>query len=46
LISQLLTLYTTPVLYLYLDQLSGWPARIREWLFRRGFEAPPAAPAE
>jgi multidrug efflux pump subunit AcrB len=26
-ISQLLTLYTTPVLYLYLDQLSGWSAR-------------------
>jgi multidrug efflux pump len=46
LISQLLTLYTTPVLYLYLDRLSGWPARIRDWLFRRGFEAPPAAPAE
>jgi multidrug efflux pump len=46
LISQLLTLYTTPVLYLYLDRLSGWPARIRGWLSRRGFEAPPAAPAE
>ncbi len=28
-ISQLLTLYTTPVLYLYLDQLSGWSARLR-----------------
>jgi multidrug efflux pump len=46
LISQLLTLYTTPVLYLYLDRLSGWPARIRGWLFPRGFEAPPSAPAE
>ena len=53
LISQLLTLYTTPVLYLYLDGLSGWPARIRGWLARvrgwlsrRGFEAPPAASAE
>jgi multidrug efflux pump subunit AcrB len=28
-ISQLLTLYTTPVLYLYLDRLSGWSARLR-----------------
>jgi multidrug efflux pump len=46
LISQLLTLYTTPVLYLYLDRLSAWPARIREWLFRHGFETPPSAPAE
>jgi multidrug efflux pump len=46
LISQMLTLYTTPVLYLYLDRLSAWPARIRAWLFGRGFEAPPAAPAE
>jgi multidrug efflux pump len=23
-ISQLLTLYTTPILYLYLERLSGW----------------------
>jgi multidrug efflux pump len=29
-ISQLLTLYTTPVLYLYLDQLSGWYLRRRQ----------------
>jgi multidrug efflux pump len=29
LISQLLTLYTTPVLYLYLDRLSGWSQRAR-----------------
>jgi multidrug efflux pump len=29
-ISQLLTLYTTPVLYLYLDQLSGWYSRRRQ----------------
>ena len=28
-ISQLLTLYTTPVLYLYLDRLSGWSLRTR-----------------
>jgi multidrug efflux pump subunit AcrB len=29
LISQLLTLYTTPVLYLYLDRLSQWSLRTR-----------------
>jgi len=32
LISQLLTLYTTPVLYLYLDRLSGWSMRTRQRL--------------
>ncbi len=32
LISQLLTLYTTPVLYLYLDRLSGWSTRTRQRL--------------
>jgi multidrug efflux pump len=37
-ISQLLTLYTTPVLYLYLDRLSGWSARMRRRMTRR---APP-----
>jgi multidrug efflux pump len=30
LISQLLTLYTTPVVYLYLDGAREWPARVRE----------------
>jgi multidrug efflux pump len=45
-ISQLLTLYTTPVLYLYLDRLSGWPARARRW-FQSGLaQEPPPAPAE
>jgi multidrug efflux pump len=34
-ISQLLTLYTTPVLYLYLDRLSGWSVHIRSGLLRR-----------
>jgi multidrug efflux pump len=29
-ISQLLTLYTTPVLYLYLDRLGDWWARMRQ----------------
>jgi multidrug efflux pump len=37
LISQVLTLYTTPVVYLYMDQLGRWLARFR----RRA-----AAPAE
>jgi len=43
LISQLLTLYTTPVLYLYLDRLSGWSLRVRQRLLpSRRFAAPPA----
>ncbi len=44
-ISQLLTLYTTPVLYLYLDWLSGWSARVRGRATR---QPPPLAgqPAE
>jgi multidrug efflux pump len=32
LISQMLTLYTTPVLYLYLDRLGAWFARQRQRL--------------
>jgi len=31
----LLTLYTTPVLYLYLDRLSGWSLRTRQRMFGR-----------
>jgi len=45
LISQLLTLYTTPVLYLYLDRLGGWTMRQRARLMPGLFGAPPA-PAE
>jgi multidrug efflux pump len=45
LISQLLTLYTTPVLYLYLDQLGQWMLRVRARLFPSLF-SPPLAPAE
>jgi multidrug efflux pump subunit AcrB len=33
-VSQFLTLYTTPVLYLYLDRLSGCSARLRQRLWR------------
>jgi len=47
-ISQLLTIYTTPVVYLYLDRLSQWTLRTRGRLLPRlfGGHAPPAAPAE
>ncbi len=40
LISQLLTLYTTPVLYLYLDRLGQWSLRMRQRLLPRLFGAP------
>jgi len=41
-ISQLLTLYTTPVVYLYMDRISR---RLMEWRRRRRGEVPAAAPA-
>ena len=46
-ISQLLTLYTTPVLYLYMDRFGQWTLRQRRRLFP-GLHgaAPPVAPAE
>jgi multidrug efflux pump len=43
-ISQLLTLYTTPVLYLYLDWLSTWSQRARRRTPRRS-PRPSGAPA-
>ncbi len=45
-ISQILTLYTTPVLYLYLDRLSEWWSRVRPGLPRPQLPAPDAQPAE
>ena len=36
LVSQMLTLYTTPVIYLYLDGLSLWWARLRGRTPQRG----------
>jgi multidrug efflux pump len=42
LISQLLTLYTTPVLYLYLDRLGQSSLRLRARLLPRLFSAPSA----
>jgi multidrug efflux pump len=46
LISQLLTLYTTPVVYLYLDRFGQSVLRWRARLLPRLFTAPPLAPAE
>ena len=46
LISQLLTLYTTPVVYLYLDRLGQWSLRTRQRLFPGLFGTPPMTPAE
>ncbi|MGB6622668.1 MAG: efflux RND transporter permease subunit, partial [Xanthobacteraceae bacterium] len=46
LISQLLTLYTTPVVYLYLDRLGQWSLRTRSRLLPGLFGAPPMTPAE
>jgi len=42
LISQLLTLYTTPVVYLYMDRLGQWSLRTRHRLLPGLFEAPSA----
>ncbi|MFZ1921332.1 MAG: efflux RND transporter permease subunit [Xanthobacteraceae bacterium] len=46
LISQLLTLYTTPVVYLYMDRLGQWSLQTRARLFPGLFGAPPMTPAE
>jgi multidrug efflux pump len=46
LISQLLTLYTTPVVYLYLDRLGQWWLSTRQRLLPGWFGAPPMTPAE
>jgi len=42
-VSQVLTLYTTPVMYLYLDRFGGWCGRV--WA-RVHSETPPAGPAQ
>jgi len=46
LISQLLTLYTTPVVYLYLDRFGQSVLRWRARMLPGLFGAPPVAPAE
>jgi multidrug efflux pump len=43
LISQFLTLYTTPVMYLYLDRFSAWWRGLWSRLFRRPAGAAPSA---
>jgi multidrug efflux pump len=43
LISQLLTLYTTPVLYLYLDRFGLWVLHLRQRLVPRLFSPRPAS---
>ena len=43
LLSQLLTLFTTPVVYLYLDRFSLWFHRLRERRFREAAGAPSPA---
>jgi multidrug efflux pump len=43
LISQLLTLYTTPVVYLYLDRLGQWSLRTRQRLLPSLFGSAPSA---
>ena len=45
-ISQLLTLYTTPVVYLYLDRLGQWTQDLRARLMPGLYGAAPPAPAE
>jgi multidrug efflux pump len=40
-VSQMLTLYTTPVVYLYLDRFSAWSART----WRRLYYGPPVPEA-
>jgi multidrug efflux pump len=43
LVSQLLTLFTTPVIYIYFDRLGS---DIREWRARRRHAGPEPEPAE
>ena len=47
LLSQALTLYTTPVVYLYLDRLGNWTKRSwNRWYRGIAGDTPPPAPAE
>jgi len=46
LVSQLLTLYTTPVMYLYLDRFGVWCGRLWSRLHPQTPHAPPQASAE
>jgi multidrug efflux pump len=42
-VSQVLTLYTTPVMYLYLDRFGAWCSRVWARMYSK---TPPAAPAQ
>jgi multidrug efflux pump len=44
-VSQMLTLYTTPVMYLYLDRFGRWCGRQWARLYPDASQVPPAAPA-
>jgi len=46
LVSQVLTLYTTPVMYLYLDRFGAWCSRVWSRLFPYPHARGPAAPAQ
>jgi multidrug efflux pump len=46
LVSQVLTLYTTPVMYLYLDRFGRWSSRVWSRLYPDVPHAAPAAPAQ
>jgi len=46
LVSQVLTLYTTPVMYLYLDRFGRWSSRVWSRLHPDAPDAAPAAPAQ
>jgi multidrug efflux pump len=45
LVSQVLTLYTTPVIYVYLDRFGVWCTHLWERLYPEMRDAPPASPA-
>jgi multidrug efflux pump len=45
-VSQVLTLYTTPVIYLYMDRFGHWCASLWARLHPQAPHAPPAAPSE
>jgi multidrug efflux pump len=45
LVSQVLTLYTTPVIYVYLDRFGVWCTHLWERLYPEVRDAPPASPA-
>jgi multidrug efflux pump len=46
-VSQILTLYTTPVIYMYLDRFGSWCSRTWHRLYGGVFgHEPNAAPAE